>query len=214
MAIPSRQIGWGTESNLLWQILKQLTRLTSVMFSLKEAATPKYKVFTALLTETSGNTETFINTGTLTVGVSYTINLESVGMDFTNVGAPDNNVGTSFIATATTPNSWGVDEGVIDILVYYTGAPTAIVLENTIGNVWFDYKAIGTYNLNSNALFTENKTTTIMSTPIGSQTPGNPGFYTTSLLNADGIRIFTFAPNPVLSDDYLYNTFIEVRVYN
>ena len=51
MAIPSRQIGWGTESNLLWQILKQLNKLTSVLFGLKEAATPNYKVYTALLTQ-------------------------------------------------------------------------------------------------------------------------------------------------------------------
>lgn len=55
MAIPSRQIGWGTESNLLWQILKQLTRLTSTLFSLKEAATPKYKVYTALVTQSGGD---------------------------------------------------------------------------------------------------------------------------------------------------------------
>ena len=30
MAIPSRQIGWGTKANLLWQISKQLERLTCV----------------------------------------------------------------------------------------------------------------------------------------------------------------------------------------
>ena len=30
MAIPSRQIGWGTKSNLLWQISKQLEYLTKV----------------------------------------------------------------------------------------------------------------------------------------------------------------------------------------
>ena len=30
MAIPSRQIGWGTESNLLWQISKQLEYLANV----------------------------------------------------------------------------------------------------------------------------------------------------------------------------------------
>jgi hypothetical protein len=30
MAIPSKQIGWGTESNLLWQISKQLEYLTKV----------------------------------------------------------------------------------------------------------------------------------------------------------------------------------------
>jgi hypothetical protein len=31
MAIPSRQIGWSTKSNLLWQISNQLERLTGVM---------------------------------------------------------------------------------------------------------------------------------------------------------------------------------------
>ena len=31
MAIPSRQIGWGTEENLLWQISKQLEGLTGVL---------------------------------------------------------------------------------------------------------------------------------------------------------------------------------------
>ena len=56
MAIPSRQIGWGTESNLLWQILKQLTRLTSIMFSLK----PNYKVYTVLLSQSEG-TAPFVN---------------------------------------------------------------------------------------------------------------------------------------------------------
>jgi hypothetical protein len=30
MAIPSRQIGWSTESNLLWQISKELERLICV----------------------------------------------------------------------------------------------------------------------------------------------------------------------------------------
>jgi hypothetical protein len=47
MASVSRQIGWSQESNLLYQILNQLTRLTSIIFGLK----PKYKVYTALLTQ-------------------------------------------------------------------------------------------------------------------------------------------------------------------
>lgn len=33
MAIPSRQIGWGTEENLLWQISKQLEALTGVAYN-------------------------------------------------------------------------------------------------------------------------------------------------------------------------------------
>ena len=31
MAIPSRQIGWSTQSNLLWQISKRLELLIKVM---------------------------------------------------------------------------------------------------------------------------------------------------------------------------------------
>jgi hypothetical protein len=31
MAIPSRQIGWGTQENLLWEISKQLEQLTGVL---------------------------------------------------------------------------------------------------------------------------------------------------------------------------------------
>jgi hypothetical protein len=30
MGIPNKQIGWGNESNLLWQISKQLERLIQV----------------------------------------------------------------------------------------------------------------------------------------------------------------------------------------
>ena len=32
MAIPSRQIGWSTKSNLLWQISKQLEQLTGILY--------------------------------------------------------------------------------------------------------------------------------------------------------------------------------------
>lgn len=33
MAIPSRQIGWSTKSNLLWQISKQLEALSGIMYN-------------------------------------------------------------------------------------------------------------------------------------------------------------------------------------
>jgi hypothetical protein len=32
MAIPSRQIGWSTKSNLLWEISKQLEALTGILY--------------------------------------------------------------------------------------------------------------------------------------------------------------------------------------
>jgi hypothetical protein len=39
MAIPSRQIGWGTEENLLWQISKQLDYLTKVVYNIPNNTT-------------------------------------------------------------------------------------------------------------------------------------------------------------------------------
>lgn len=39
MAIPSRQIGWGTEENLLWQISKQLEYLTRVTYNIGTTTT-------------------------------------------------------------------------------------------------------------------------------------------------------------------------------
>jgi hypothetical protein len=39
MAIPSRQIGWSTKSNLLWQISKQLEQLIKVTANLTTTTT-------------------------------------------------------------------------------------------------------------------------------------------------------------------------------
>lgn len=104
-----------------------------------------YKVYTALLTQNGTDTESTINSGSLTIGVTYTVNQNSPGMDFTNVGAPNNNIGTKFVATGTVPNSWG--DGATYTLAYSEGAPVVTVLENTIGNIWFTYNSIGYYEI-------------------------------------------------------------------
>lgn len=54
MAIPSRQIGWSTKSNLLWQISKQLEYLTGVM----------HRNTTTTTTTTSSSTSTTTTTTT------------------------------------------------------------------------------------------------------------------------------------------------------
>jgi hypothetical protein len=51
MAIPSRQIGWGTEENLLWQISKQLEQLTSVTSKVSGGG-GSYLKYVALLSHT------------------------------------------------------------------------------------------------------------------------------------------------------------------
>jgi len=116
-----------------------------------------YKVYTALLTRPSGgNALTSIVNASLTVGVTYVIADDDSGSghDFTNVGAPNNNFGTYFVATGTTPARWGTNV----FLQYNTGAPTVRVLQNNVGNVYFSYVDTGEYSIVSDQLFTLNKT--------------------------------------------------------
>jgi hypothetical protein len=213
----SRQIGWSQESNLLYQILKQITKLTSIVFGLK----PKYKVFTGLVTQIDGPTEDSINSGDLTIGVTYAINEESVGMDFTNVGAPNNNIGTYFIATGTTPNSWG--EGAAFTLAFNAGAPTVIILENTIGNIWFTWEESFRYNINSNELFTLNKTISNIEEPNSYYRPydSTPSFLkiytlnnTISAINLINVLVDSSNNTSAEIDSVLSNFLLEIRVYN
>jgi len=171
---------------------------------------PTYKVFTGLLTQSGGDDENQITGGLLTIGVTYLIeNDGGSGWDFTNVGAPNNDLQTYFIATGTTPTSWGVD----GLLVYNTGAPTCIILENTLGNVWFEYGGgAGLSNVKSDNLFTNLKSTLII---------GNCFWETGSGYVASGfdgpndgpIKTLNFSGSGV-SAEYLTNTPIEIKVYN
>ena len=196
----SRQIGWSNESNLLYQILKQLTKLTGVIFNL----TPKYKVYTALLTQSGGDDAKTIDSGELTIGVTYLINQDNSG-DFTNVGAPNNEAGTYFIATGTTPNSWGTNQ-----LKYNTGAPVVKVLENTIGNIWFEFNDTGIYSCKSNDLFITDKTAIFGGYYYGSTLVNV--YYDLPAMAPYKFLIFTGDPSP--ANGYLKNTPIEIRVYN
>ena len=103
----------------------------------------KYKVYTALVTQNGGGSDAPIGSGELTIGVTYRIDDNSDGLDMTNVGAADNDIGTYFVATGVDPNYWGSGT-----LIYNTGTPVVTVLENTIGNVWFNYVNVGVYTIN------------------------------------------------------------------
>jgi hypothetical protein len=209
MAIPSKQIGWGTESNLLWQILKQLNHLTNILFGLKETATPKYKVYTALLTQSVVDNEVYTNSGPLTKGVTYFIDGASPLSDFTNVGGPA--IGATnvyFVAINNeTPNNYD------DAALYSnTGAPVVTVLENTIGNIWFTYNTIGGYSIYSDNLFTTDKTWFAITS---NWTVGDN--FGVPLLNSNGTNLMilnTYDTSQSGRDGALANTPIEIRVYN
>jgi hypothetical protein len=164
-----------------------------------------YKVFTALLTQSGGDVESDKNASDeFFSGVTYYISSNTENKDFTIYGAPNNNVGTYFLCTQNgiVPN--GAQ------LIYNYGTPVVTVLENTIGNIWFNYEDIGVYGCQSNNLFTTDKTF-ILATP-------------TSDINAVSIAVtnqsesvkYISPLNNSLNafDDGLLNTPIEIRVYN
>jgi hypothetical protein len=117
--------------------------------------TPAYKVYTALLTQTGANAPAVLSNSNLTIGVTYQIKTGSTGpFDFTNVGAINNNIGTSFVATGTTPNNWASAA-----LNYNAGAPVVTVLENTLGgDIIWTYEGTGEYLGTLAGAFINNKT--------------------------------------------------------
>jgi len=172
-----------------------------------------YQVYTALLTQSGGDNSLYYTDPSegpgLTIGVTYSITDGIQGDDdFTNVGAPSGETYPIFVATGTTPNKW--ENGTRTY--YNTGAPIATVLENTIGNIWFTYNAIGQYYLNSSNLFLENKYFAPM--PLsqydeGVNQGGGGGGYSWVRLN-DSIVIISVSSG----DSQLNNSPIEIRVYN
>jgi hypothetical protein len=210
MAIGNRQIGWSQESNLLWSISSQIQRLISVV---SKSLAPKYKVYTALLTQSGGDDPQYQQLGSLVVGRTYEIADNGViDWDFTNVGAPNNEIGTLFVATGTTPANWGQNGN----LNFNTGAPVVTVLENTIGNIWFNYDAPGTYNIFSDDLFIDTKTTVNMFPAQFIESPVDIYNSTAIPVNVGRIALLSYY-NYLAADNALsYGgpTMIEIRVYN
>lgn len=113
-----------------------------------------YLVYTATITQnTFGDIPLNISEELLTIGVTYLIvNNDAGTADFTNVGAANNNVGTYFVATGTSANSWGDETAAI--LSYNEGCPKVVtVLENSIGTIWFTYSDDDVFGIESNMLF-------------------------------------------------------------
>lgn len=168
----------------------------------------KYKVYTAILgAQSGGSNPIIITSGNLTIGVTYLIKSGGAGGDFTNVGAPNNDANTSFVAIDTTPNSWGTRS-----LEYNTGALVISTgLENTIGNIWFEYTNAGEYKCSSDGLFKAGKTIIFL----------GPGRYTTGVAilgntigSTSGITIYSRNTSNNGVDGLINAVPIEIRVYN
>ena len=172
-------------------------------------AEPSYKVYTALLTQSVEDDILNISGGDLTIGVTYYID-DSGGGDFTNVGAPNNDFGTYFVATGTTPNSWGT----LANLLYDTGAPVVTVLENTIGNVWFTYNGVGYYQINSDGLFIYGKTYPDYKNIFGSQWAKNIWESIEESLLPNTLTIVNYNSYDNVHENGIELGRIEIRVYN
>ena len=168
-----------------------------------------YKVYTGLLTQAGTSNPLSITGGSLTVGVTYLISGSTSATNFTNVGAPSNANGVYFVATGTTPTNFGGAT-----LSYNTGAPTVKVLHNTVGNIYFRISGNGVYKVESNALFTNNKTTVILG-PLDFNSSIQPAVSTIQSVNTpSSYTLCTNDGSGVAYNGLLTNTPIEIRVYN
>jgi hypothetical protein len=175
------------------------------------APAPTYKVYTALLTQSGGDNPQSLTSGAVTKGVTYMIDGVDETADFSNVGAPNNNVNTWFIATTNeVPNSYGGGS-----LYYNIGAPVVTVLENTLGNVWFTFLGNGVYGINNT---NEWDITKVWYGTSGIGDSGsinvNPGRTTMSFEGTSFIIVCYNNDYTSAINGQLINTPIEIRVYN
>lgn len=194
----------GIFETLAW-LTKKYKQLCCAIDQLRLSGAGSYRVYTALLTQSGGSDNFALTNGNIVIGVTYLID-NNTAADFTNVGAPNNTVGTYFVATGTTPNSWGTSGA----LSYDPGAPVVTVLENTIGNIWFTYDGVGNYTIVSNELFVENKSWyTIFTGDLK-----NNDLYQEMFINSiSSINIQSFSGG-TNANSVLTNVPIEIRVYN
>ena len=187
--------------------------ITNIVTALIPPST--YRVFTATITQSGSSDNIGLYSGNTTIGVTYTIIEDGplgTGYDFTVIGAPNNDIGTIFIATGTTP-TWGIDSAVG--LGYNAGAPIANVLENTIGNIWFTYSAEGFYFIESNGLFSPSNKSCVAHSGATSDDGGYSSFFVYSnLADTNDIRILVTDLVGLTRDNVLNNYLIEIRVYN
>ena len=115
MAIPSRQIGWSTKSNLLWQISKQLEYLTGVLYKGTTTTTTTVVPIPFILTlDTTGQ------------GDNYNVTLPYSGYTYT--GTIDWGDGN------TSANEFGANH------TYITAGTYTVTISGTIGwfNIYYD----------------------------------------------------------------------------
>jgi hypothetical protein len=188
------------------------------------------KVWSALLTQTgpityTGGTD--LPYGGFIFNETYTINTYSPGDDFSNIAevisGTINTSGCVFRATGTTTSDYLIPTNWVDSVLTSDGNMVVNVLENTLGyNVLVDYPGFGIDGLVgffpdnvSGGFLTQNTKITAQSTIPYGFTPVIPFLLTSidaELLS--GIMYVLDPSIPGLATNLLYNTPVEIRVYN
>lgn len=186
--------------------------LLNIITNIASALRPKYRVYTALLSQVGDGTSTQ-NSGVLTIGRRYAIITFEEGDDFTDVAnvvsGTINTTECQFIATGTTPTSWSNGSTLRD-----TSAPVATVLENTIGNIVWTYVSIGIYRGRLVGAFTANKSFSILGSVIEGGDYERMGHFTYRFDGVNDFYIYTIAiTNDAGLNECLLKTPIEIRVY-
>ena len=156
MAIPSRQIGWSQESNLLWNISKQLERLSGVMGSIPvSSSSVEFYANLASFPAVGSSTVIYVAEDTELIyrwdGAAY-VELSSSGTApaaniYTYTGSPVLN--PYFAASIEANNYFSISGVVYGPYNIYSAINTRNGAEPYITSLTFNYSGISTINLSN-----------------------------------------------------------------
>lgn len=163
------------------------------------------KVYKALVSQSGASSTISLTSGVLTPGVTYQITSYNAGDDFTNVGATGNSSGNIFTAKGITPSSWTASS----TLEYNPAVPVVYELENSIGNVYFQYDNQGDYSIIFPTNIDEEKTHYSITDNLGA-------FGTTKMYNpitGYSLKLVTYDSTLTGLDNLLSYTPITIEIY-
>ena len=170
-------------------------------------AIPPAQQYKFLLSQSGGDDPQTATSGSLTQGVTYEIVAFETGDNFIPSGAPNNDVGTKWIANGVAPTwSNGSEIG------WNNGAPYIIgeITANTFGRVWFERIDVGYYQIKSNGLFTDG---TIDFGSTSALVVGDAAFILRSNKDADFIEFTTATPSLVYQDSMIVENVVTLYKY-
>jgi len=171
-------------------------------------AIPTAQQYKFLLSQSGGDDPQTATSGTLTQGVTYEIVAFETGDDFIPSGAPNNTVGTKWIANGVAP-TWGNGSE----LGWNGGVPIPKKLVNTLNqNIWWEKDIViptGLYSIN----FSEDVDFDKLFFPEGVISSNDNWRFAISKINPRKIEILALdsADNP--QDDYFSNTPMYFEIY-